>query len=172
MIKVGEHSMPRNKAFFFSMVGGAVIGLTSSIHRPVVLTLDAGLLLLLAAAFTSIIILHEAIHGIAAVLFGFKPSFGHKFPTVYVTFEEKIPREQFMITAMAPFVVLDVVLAFLFAAGIFKVFCFMCLILNTIGSVGDLWLTFKLCSHESGTVVQDLKTGIQVYRLDRHLIPV
>jgi hypothetical protein len=125
MIKVGEHSMPRNKAFFFSMVGGAVIGLYSSIYPPVVLSLDTGLLWLFAMAFISIIILHEAIHAIAAVLLGFKPAFGHKFPTVYVTFEEKIPREQFIITAMAPLVVLDVVLAFLFAAGIFKVFCFM-----------------------------------------------
>jgi len=164
VIKVGEHSMPRNKAFIFSTAGGAIVGLYSSIYTPVNLTLDPGLLVLIALAFTSIIILHEAIHGIVAALFGFKPSFGHKFPTVYVTFEEKIPREQFMITAMAPFIILDVVFGLLFAGGIFKIFCFMCLILNTIGSVGDLWLTFKLFSHESGTIVQDLKTGIAVYK--------
>jgi len=164
VIKVGEHSMPRNKACVFSSVGGAVIGLYISIYKPVDLTMDAGLLLLIALAFTSIIILHEAIHAIVAVLFGFKPLFGHKFPTVYVIFEEKIPREQFMITAMAPFIILDVIFGLLFAGGIFKIFCFMCLILNTIGSVGDLWLTFKLFSHESGTIVQDLKTGIAVYK--------
>ena len=140
------------------------MGLYSSIYTPVDLTLDAGLLLLFAVAFTSIIILHEAIHGIVAVLFGFKPSIGHKFPTVYVTFEEKIPREQFMITTMAPFIILNGAFGFLFAGGIFKIFCFMCLMLNTIGSVGDLWLTFKLFSHESGTIVQDLKTGIEVYK--------
>ncbi|MGD8765831.1 MAG: DUF3267 domain-containing protein [Desulfobacteraceae bacterium] len=164
MIKVGEHRMPRNKAYVFSSIGGAVIGLYSSIYTPVDLTLDAGLLLSFALAFTSIIILHEAIHGIVAVIFGFKPLFGHKFPTVYVIFEEKIPREQFMITAMAPFIILNAVFGILFAGGIFKIFCFMCLILNTIGSVGDLWLTFKLFSHESGTIVQDLKTGIAVYK--------
>jgi hypothetical protein len=164
VIKVGKHTMPRNKAFVFSIVVSAVIGLYSSNYLPADLTLDASLLLLFAVAFTSIIILHEAIHGIVAVLFGFKPFFGHKFPAVYVTFEKKIPREQFMIIAMAPFIILNMALGFLFAADIFKVFCFMCLILNTIGSVGDLWLTFKLCSHESGTVVQDLKSGIEVYR--------
>ena len=164
MIKIGEHTLPRNKAFFFSIVSGCAIGLYSSMYSPVDLTLNARLLVLFAMAFTSIIMLHEAVHGIAAVLLGFRPSFWHKFPAVYVTFDEKIPREHFMITAMAPFVVLDVTLAFLFAVGILKTFCFMGLILNTIGSVGDLWLTFKLCSHASGTMVRDLKTGIEVYK--------
>ncbi len=166
MTKVGEHSMPRSKAFVFSIVGGAVIGLYISIYSPVDLTLDASLLLLLlfAVAFTSIIILHESIHGIVAILFGFKPLFGHKFPAVYVTFEEKIPRDQFMITAIAPLVILNGAFGLLFAGGIIKIFCFMCLILNTTGSIGDLWLTFKLLSHESGTIVEDLRTGIQVYK--------
>jgi hypothetical protein len=164
MIKLAEHIMPRGKAILYSIIGGVVIGLYSSMYSPVDLTSNASLFLWFPVAFTLIIILHETVHCIVALLFGYRPFIGHKFPAVYVTFKEKIPRKQFMITAIAPFIILNGALGFLFAGGLFKIFCLMCLVLNTIGSVGDLWLTFKLCSHESGTIVQDLKTGIEVYK--------
>jgi hypothetical protein len=166
MVKLAEHTMPRNIASVYAIIFGSFIGIYSSIFSPVQFALNPGLFFWMVAAISSIVILHEAVHGFVAVLFGIKPFFGHKFPTVYVTFKEIIPRNQFLIIAIAPFIILDVIFVLLFAGGFNKIYCYFCLVLNTAGSFGDLWIAIKLFRHQRGTVVQDLKTGFEVWRTE------
>ena len=163
MVKLAEHTMPRNIAAVYAIIFGSFIGIYSTIYAPVQFSLDPGLLFWMVAAISSIVIVHEAVHGLVAALFGIRPIFGHKFPTVYVTFKERMSRNHFLIIATAPFIIIDVIFILLFAAGFNKIYCYFCLILNTAGSFGDLWIAIKLIGHKRGTVVQDLKTGFEVW---------
>jgi len=166
MVKLSKHTMPRNIASLYAIIFGAVIGIYSSIYTPVPFALNPGLLFWMIAALSSIIILHESIHGLIATLFGIKPFFGHKFPVVYVTFKERIPRNHFLIIAIAPFIILDVIFVLLFAGGFNRIYCYFCLVLNTAGSFGDIWIAIKLFQQKRGTVVQDLKTGFEVWHTE------
>ena len=49
----------------------------------------------------------------------------------------------------------------LFAAG----FTYFCLLVNTIGYVGDVWIIVKLSGYDRGTFIQDIKNGIEVWKL-------
>jgi hypothetical protein len=119
----------------------------------------------LAAAVGAIIFLHEGVHGAVAVLYGHRPTFGIKPPYVYTTFTEKVPRGHFMIIALAPLVVLNIIFIVLFVTGFLKVFTYFCLLVNTIGAVGDLWIILKLSGHDRGTLIQDIKNGIEVWKV-------
>ncbi len=119
----------------------------------------------LAASVAGVIILHEAVHGAFAVLFGHRPIFGIRPPYFYTTFTEKIPRGHFMVIALAPLFVINILFIALFAAGFLKVFAYFCLLVNTIGCVGDVWIIVKLSGHDRGTFIQDIKSGIEVWKL-------
>jgi hypothetical protein len=144
MTKLAEHSMPRNIALVWAIIFGSFVGIYSTIYAPIQFTFNPGLLFWVVAAISSIIIVHEAVHGFIAVLLGIKPIFGHKFPTVYVTFEKRMPRNHFLLIAIAPFFILNAVFILLFALEFNKIYCYFCLILNTAGSLGDLWIAIKL----------------------------
>jgi hypothetical protein len=163
MTKVAEHTFSRFKVSVYSIGIGLLIGIHNSIFHPIDLTFNAVVLISIGAAIVSIVVLHEAIHAAFAVLFGAQPVFGMKPPLVYVTFSEKIPRGRFIVIALAPLVVLDAAFVILFSFGVLKVFSYCCLIINTLGSVGDLWMAFKIFPHERGTLIQDTKTGIEVW---------
>lgn len=168
MTKIAEYTFSRIKVCAYSIIVGLLIGLYNSFFPPIDFTLSPVLLAWSAAAVVSIVLLHEAIHGSAALLFGFKPIFGLKAPLVYVTFEEKIPRRQFITIALAPLIVLNTAFGILFEVGLLKVFSYFCLIVNTLGSVGDLWIAVKLMPHESATLIRDTKTGVEVWRREAH----
>jgi hypothetical protein len=69
-----------------------------------------------------------------------------------------------MVIGLAPLVVLNTVCISLFAAGVLKEFAYFCLLVNTIGAVGDLWIVLKLSGHDQGTLIQDTKDGIEVWK--------
>jgi hypothetical protein len=163
MTKIAEHVFTRLKISIYSIIVGVLIGVYNSINPPIDFSLNLSFLGWAFAAVLCVIILHEGLHAATALLFGYKPRFGLKPPLVYVTFTEKIPREQFAAIALAPFIVLDAVFVALLGMGILKVFSYFCLITNTLGSVGDLWIAYKLIGHKPGSWVQDTKTGIEIW---------
>lgn len=165
MIKVAEYTISRRKAAGYAIIIGFIIGLLNAIFLPVDFTLKPELLGWLAAAVVCVIILHESMHGAAAKLFGYKPLFGFKPPLIYVTFREKIPNGIFIAVALTPLFILNLMFGIFFALGILKVFSLFCLIINTLGAIGDIWITLKLVRHERGTLVQDTKTGIEVWKI-------
>ncbi len=117
--------------------------------------------LVIAVVVTAV--LHEGVHGAVAKAFGHNPRFGFKPPLVYVTFDSKVPRGAFILVALAPLVVLDIAFGALVLGGVFPVVAYMCLSVNTIGAVGDVWITLKLIPQPRGSMVQDTKTGIEVW---------
>jgi hypothetical protein len=119
----------------------------------------------LVAAVVAIIFLHEGVHGVVAVLYGHRPIFGIKPPYFYTTFTEKVPRGHFMVITLAPLVVLNIIFIALFASGFLKVFTYFCLLVNTIGALGDIWIILKLSRHDRGVLIQDIKNGIEVWKV-------
>ena len=163
MTKITEHVFTRTKISIYSIIVGLLIGIYNSINPPIDFSLNLPFLAWAITAVLCVIILHEGVHASTAMLFGYKPLFGVKPPLVYVTFIEKIPREQFAAIALAPFIILNAVFIALMGMGILKVFSYFCLITNTLGSVGDLWIAYKLIPHKPGSWVQDTKTGIEIW---------
>ncbi len=165
MIKVAEYTISRRKAAGYAIIIGFLIGLLNAIFVPIDFTLRPELFGWLAAAVVCIIILHESVHGATAILFGYKPLFGFKPPLIYMTFREKIPKGIFIAVALTPLFILNLVFGTFFALGILKAFCLFCLIINTLGAIGDIWIMLKLVKHERGTLVLDTKTGIEVWKI-------
>jgi hypothetical protein len=68
-----------------------------------------------------------------------------------------------MVVAIAPFVVLNLLFGFLYTRGILKLLSNFSLVINSIGSVADLWILLKLIGAPKGALVQDTKTGFEVW---------
>ena len=161
-MKIAEYKISRTMACLYALIMGILFGIINCLIH-IDLTLRPALVLWLLAAIGTVIFLHEGIHGAAALLFNHRPIFGLKPPLVYVTFATRIPRGHFILIALAPLVLLDIVFAALFLAGILKLFSYFCLLINTLGAIGDIWIFLKLLRHRRGILVQDTKTGIEVW---------
>ncbi len=163
--KVSEFTLPRKAVYGLCIVMGILAGIVNSfLHMD--FTLRLSLVGWLLAAIVIVVSLHEGIHGAVAALFGHDPVFGFKPPLVYITFTSKIPRNHFILVALAPLIVLDLVFGLLYARDLLKLFSNFCFTINTIGAVGDLWIAAKLLGASKGTVVQDTKTGFEVWASD------
>jgi hypothetical protein len=163
VVKSGEYDFDRRRALFYSTVVALLIGLYNTFFPPVDLTLDASLLGWLLLALVSTIILHEGTHGAVARILGHKPIFGIRPPLVFVTFEELIPRWRFIAVAVAPLILLNAIFATLFTLGTLKIYCYFLVVINTLGSVGDIWIAFKLLPQKRGSLVGDTKSGIEIW---------
>jgi hypothetical protein len=144
---------------------GVLAGFANS-FLSVDMGLSLSLLGWLLASIIIVIALHEGTHSAVAALMGHKPLFGLRPPLVYVTFAGKIPRGHFMVVAIAPFIVLNLLFGFLYARGALKLLCNFSLIINSIGSVADLWIVLKLIGAPKGALIQDTKTGFEVWVAD------
>ena len=163
MRKISEYELPRNAVYIMAILVGCLAGV-ANIFLDIDLTMRPALVGWLVLSIVIVIVMHEGIHGLTAALFGHKPIFGVKPPLVFVTFGSKIPRGHFMIVAIAPLVVLDLLFGFMYYGGVLKLFSDFCFTINTLGAVGDLWIVFKLLGTERGTLIQDTKTGIEVWK--------
>ena len=74
-----------------------------------------------------------------------------------------MPRGAFLLTALAPLVVLNAVFTVLLLGGILPAFSYLALLINTLGSIGDLWIVIKLAPHARSIFVKDTMTGIEVW---------
>lgn len=164
MSKVAEYNISRAKAAVYAVIIGLFIGLVNLAWRPIDFTLNLKFLGWAGIAMIAVIFLHEGVHGLAAVLFRQKPRFELKPPLVYITFTDKIPRGYFILIALAPLVILDIAFGIIFTLGVLDIFSYFCLIINTIGATGDIWIIIKLLPHKRGILVQDTKTGIEIWQ--------
>lgn len=163
MTKIAEHNVPRQKLYLMIIFMGLLWGVVNA-FLDVDLSLRPALFEWLAAAILFVIVTHEAVHGAVAVVLGHKPLFGVRPPFVYVTFAHKIPRGQFITIALAPLVILDILFGVLYVAAMLKLFSNLCFMINTLGAAGDVWITLKLIPYERGILVQDTKTGVDVWQ--------
>jgi hypothetical protein len=163
--KVAEWTLPRKVVTGVGIALGGLAGFANT-FLAVDLSLRPSLFLWLLASLIVVVTLHEGTHGAVAALLGYKPLFGLKPPLVYVTFAEKLPAGHFVLVAGAPFVVLNLLFVSLFAWSPLKVFCDFSLIINSIGSIADLWIVLKLMRGPKGAWIQDTKTGFEIWVAD------
>ena len=165
MIRVAKHIYSRKKLFAYGTCVGVLAGMFNACFPLIDFRIRTSFFGWLVAAVVAIIFLHEGVHGVVAVLYGHRPIFGIKPPYFYTTFIEKVPRGHFLVITLAPLVVLNIIFIALFAFGFLKVFTYFCLLVNTIGSLGDIWIILKLSRHDRKTLIQDTKNGIEVWKV-------
>ena len=137
--KIADDTSPRKTLCVIGVAPGDSAGFANSL-MGVDTSFTPSLPGWLLASLFSVVVLHEAAHAAVAALLGHKPLLGVRPPLVYVTLTKKVPRSHFMMLAIAPLVVLDLLFALLYADGRLTISLrFSSLIINTIGSVGDMW---------------------------------
>ena len=121
----------------------------------------------LLAFLTSTIILpiiHEAVHGIFALLCGARPSFGVGPGYAYATFQKPVSKLQYLLIGLAPLILLSplsfwLVLVSPSLAG--QAFIFY--LSNTAGAIGDLWVAWKTLPLPENVRIRDLRDGFAAY---------
>ncbi len=165
MRKIADHTPARRTLSVIGVAVGALAGFVDS-YLGIDVTWSASLLGWLPGSLIVVVLLHESLHGAVAALLGHKPIFGVRLPLIYITFRDKIPRGHYMLVAIAPFIILNFILALLYARGVLRLFCDLGLIINSIGSLGDILAVLKLASGPKSALIQDTKSGFEVWVAD------
>jgi hypothetical protein len=121
---------------------------------------------ILLGAFVALIavpVVHEAVHGIVAMLFGARPSYGIGPGFAYTTFREPVPRNPYLAIGLAPLVVLTIASVMVAAnwdavAGWVIFFA----IVNASGAIGDLWMSWRILRQPRSAIFYDLADGFAV----------
>ncbi len=107
---------------------------------------------------------HEAVHGIAARLFGARPSYGVGAGFAYTTFREPVRPFPYLVIGLAPLLLISILglvllISWPFAPGQTLVF----LTGNGAGAFGDLWVTVRVLRLPPGSLICDLADGFAYY---------
>ena len=130
---------------------------------------SGGTILSSVALFIGTVVLHELIHGVFMSIYGGKPSYGAGIahfilPYFYATTKTLFPRNQFIVTAIAPLVVISLVGITIMAAFPSLVqWIFIPFIVNASGAVGDLWMTRNVLRYPKHVLLEDQKNGLIIY---------
>jgi hypothetical protein len=115
-----------------------------------------------------VMLIHELVHGAFYWYFTYqRPIFGIKGLSFYSAASPNvyIPRNQYLIVGVAPFVLLTLVGLLLllyvqvFALSIISLF----IIFNAAGAAGDLVMAIRFLSYPPNTFMQDHNTGVVVF---------
>jgi hypothetical protein len=117
----------------------------------------------LAAALIVVVPSHEGLHALAAKGLGHTPGFKIDLPRIFTTFTDSLPRDHVVVIALAPLVVLNGLALVLLVFSPIRLFAALCLLLNTVGSAGDIWLAVKLLGHGRDTRVLATNAGVEVW---------
>jgi hypothetical protein len=115
------------------------------------------------AVFVGVTVAHEGLHGLVGLAVGHRPEFGFRPSFVFTTFRERVPRGRFLALILAPLILLDAAAFAMLASGIWPVFSYMAAVMNTIGSIEDVRMAWILLRAPRGSMVQDTKTGFEVW---------
>ena len=165
MKKIADYTPPRRFLYAIGIALGVVAGFANSV-LDIDMSLRPSLFGWILVSVIVVVAAHECTHGAIAALLGHKPLFGLRPPLIYITFKGKLPRGHLIVVAIAPFVVLDLLFGCLYQRGVLKLFSDLCLIINSIGSMADIWVVFKLIGAPKGAWIQDTKTGFEVWVAD------
>jgi hypothetical protein len=148
--------------FFFTSVYTLLAGNTG-------FNFKSGTILISVALFIGTMVLHELVHGAFILKYGGKPNYGagiahYILPYFYATTKTIFPRKQFIVTAIAPLVVIS-----LAAIGIMAAFpsiahwMFIPFVVNASGAVGDLWMISNVLRYPKHVLLEDVITGLIIY---------
>ena len=135
-------------------------------------TFQVGLvdLLLVLALTVLLLVVHEAIHGLAMRGFGARPTFGatlvgHVVPALYTTAAgHRFARSQYLVVAATPAVTISV-LGFLACFGPWGGYLIVPLAVHLGGCVGDGFAVMRTLREPSTTTCEDLRDGIRFRRI-------
>jgi hypothetical protein len=124
----------------------------------------------LIAVSIGVLLLHEAVHGIAFRFYGGRTQFGVALvqkilPVLYCTAPGYFfTRLQFTVIILAPLVAISIagiaMMPFV-STGLLLV---VPLAINFGGAVGDIWFVGLILRREPGTMIEDLKDGLRFHR--------
>jgi len=126
-------------------------------------------LLFLIIGFVVFIVLHELVHGAFFWIYSrSRPKFGFRGGYAYAAAPGWFfPRRQYLIIALAPFVLLSilgmVLVAVVPTAALAAILFGM--VANASGAVGDMWIAFMIIRERRNIVIEDLGDGFNFYAL-------
>jgi len=107
---------------------------------------------------------HELIHGIVAIICDAQPRFGFRYVFFYTAFDEFVTRNSYFLIAVMPLLFFDLILIILFFLfPLVRAYIYFAFIINTAGSIGDLWIVVTLLKHSKKYWIKDTKKGYAVY---------
>ena len=128
-----------------------------------------GTILISVALFIGTFVLHELIHGVFMSKYGGKPSYGagiahYILPYFYATTKTIFTRNQFIVIAIAPLVVISLVVIGIMAAfPSIAHWMIIPFVINGSGAVGDLWVTRNILRCPKHVLVEDRKNGVIIH---------
>ena len=116
-----------------------------------------------------VLVVHEGIHGLAFLAYGGRPTFGagiagKAMPYFYCTsVGQRLSVARYLVVALAPTIVVNgALIAALFSpAATWFVFPFA---VHLAGCVGDWFLVFHTLRAPKGSLVEDMKDGLIIYK--------
>jgi hypothetical protein len=129
---------------------------------------SGGAILISVALFIGTVILHELIHGVFMSLYGGKPRYGagiaYILPYFYATTKTVFLRNQFIVIAIAPLVVISLLgIGLMAALPSLAHWIFIPFVVNASGAMGDLWITRNVLRYPEHVLLEDQKTGLIIY---------
>ncbi|HYI14082.1 MAG TPA: DUF3267 domain-containing protein [Thermomicrobiales bacterium] len=124
----------------------------------------SNLLFGIVIALVLVPLLHEAVHGIAAMLAGVRPSYGIGPGFAYTTFLDPVGKRPYLTIGLAPLVVLSAIglpLAALWDAATGAILFF--LVVNAAGAIGDIWMSWRIAFQPRDALFVDLADGFAVF---------
>ena len=141
------------------------------------LNYTSGTILSSVALVIGTFVLHELIHGAVMSKYGGKPRYGagiahYILPYFYATTKTIFTRNQFIVIAIAPLVVISLV-----SIGIMAAFpsiahwMLIPFVLNGSGAVGDMWVVRNVLRCPKHVFLEDQKSGLIIYgkETDKHI---
>lgn len=111
---------------------------------------------------------HELAHGLAIRWAGHKPRFGMKLHkgVLYATADGALfPRNQFIVIALAPLVLITLMGMFLmvFVPDSIGYYVGLIVVLNAAGAIGDMWMTAVVLRYPPDALVRDEADSIRIF---------
>ena len=137
--------------------------------RNIGFNFTSGTILISVALFIGTFVLHELIHGVFMSKYGGKPSCGagiahYILPYFYATTKTIFTRNQFIVIAIAPLVVISLVVIGIMAAfSSISHWMIIPFVINGSGAVGDLWVTRNILRCPKHVLVEDRKNGVIIH---------
>jgi len=127
---------------------------------------DAAAVLVFLVLTTAVLAPHEYVHGLAIRYFGGTPTYGvglahFVLPYAFATSTQEFSRNQFVVVALAPLVLLSV-LGTAAMLALDWAWLVVPLAANAGGAVGDVWMTLTVLSYPEHVRVADHTTGVRV----------
>jgi Putative zincin peptidase len=165
--------IPAVLGFFF--FGFLFLWWTTWLRPGLIQTFSAGVeirlldLFVLVISLVVFLALHELVHGAFFWIYSRSwPKFGLRSGYAYAAAPGwYFPRRQYLVIALAPFVLLTILGMILLAVvpvGMLAAILFG-MVTNAAGAVGDIWIAFMIIKERRTIVIEDLGDGFHFYSL-------